>query len=82
MRGRELEDGLVHLNRLGRNLRQRVIVNYVNQTGAKEIGVDSGGLFKEFWTQICSQLFNPNFALFCATEGKPVKHDWLGRVSY
>lgn len=47
MRGRVLEDGLLHLNKLGRSLRQRIIVRYLNQAGTEEIGLDAGGLFKE-----------------------------------
>ena len=50
MRGRVLEDGLIHLNNLGRNMRQRIVVNYLSQAGTRESGVDVGGLFKEFWT--------------------------------
>jgi len=67
-RGRVLEDGLIHLNKLGRNLRQRIIVQYLNQAGAKEAGLDAGGLFKEFWTDLCDLAFNPNYALFQETE--------------
>merc|ERR1719148_201228 len=70
MRGRVLEDGLIHLNKLGRNLRQRIIVNYQNQAGAKESGIDAGGLFKEFWADLSAQSFDPNYALFRVTEGE------------
>eukprot|EP00554_Chaetoceros_debilis_P010606 CAMPEP_0194108264 /NCGR_PEP_ID=MMETSP0150-20130528/8003_1 /TAXON_ID=122233 /ORGANISM="Chaetoceros debilis, Strain MM31A-1" /LENGTH=932 /DNA_ID=CAMNT_0038796929 /DNA_START=1307 /DNA_END=4105 /DNA_ORIENTATION=+ len=68
MRGRVLEDGLTHLNKLGANLRRRIIVQYVNAAGSTESGLDAGGLFKEFWTDLCAQSFNPNWALFCETE--------------
>uniref|UniRef100_A0A7S2UH98 HECT-type E3 ubiquitin transferase n=1 Tax=Attheya septentrionalis TaxID=420275 RepID=A0A7S2UH98_9STRA len=68
-RGRILEDGLLHLNHLGRNLRQRLVVQYLNEAGAREAGVDVGGLFKEFWTDLSNMAFDPNFALFRATEG-------------
>jgi len=67
-RGRTLEDGLIHLNKLGRNLRQRLIVNYVNEGGTNETGIDAGGIFKEFWTDLSALSFNPNYALFCVTE--------------
>eukprot|EP00979_Chaetoceros_neogracilis_P006280 scaffold1269_cov242-Chaetoceros_neogracile.AAC.1 len=40
MRGRVLEDGLIHLNKLGSNLRRRIIVQYVNSAGASETGLD------------------------------------------
>eukprot|EP00804_Cyclotella_cryptica_P013242 CCRYP_007021-RA/>CCRYP_007021-RA protein AED:0.07 eAED:0.07 QI:1533/0.88/0.9/1/0.88/0.9/10/126/925 len=68
MRGRVLEDGLLHLNNLGRNMRQRIVVNYLSQVGTKETGVDVGGLFKEFWTDLSNLAFDPNYALFRVTE--------------
>lgn len=47
MRGRVLEDGLAHLNKLGRDMRQRIVVSYLSEAGARETGIDVGGLFKE-----------------------------------
>eukprot|EP00557_Chaetoceros_sp_GSL56_P007737 CAMPEP_0176505780 /NCGR_PEP_ID=MMETSP0200_2-20121128/16685_1 /TAXON_ID=947934 /ORGANISM="Chaetoceros sp., Strain GSL56" /LENGTH=1269 /DNA_ID=CAMNT_0017905373 /DNA_START=111 /DNA_END=3920 /DNA_ORIENTATION=+ len=68
MRGRLIEDGLTHLNKLRSNLRQRLIVQYVNSAGAAEVGLDAGGLFKEFWSDLSNQSFNPHWALFRETE--------------
>jgi len=68
MRGRVLEDGLIHLNKLGSNLRRRIVVQYVNSAGTSETGLDAGGLFKEFWTDLSNQSFDPNWALFKETE--------------
>jgi hypothetical protein len=68
-RGRILEDGLVTMNNLGRNMRQRLAVQYYNDAGRREDGVDAGGLFKEFWTDLCAIAFDPNYALFRVTEG-------------
>lgn len=67
-RGRILEDGLATMNHLGRNLRQRLSVQYFNEAGARETGIDAGGLFKEFWTDLCAIAFDPNYALFSTTE--------------
>jgi ubiquitin-protein ligase E3 C len=67
-RGRVLEDGLATMNKLGRNLRQRIVVRYYNNDGA-EIGFDAGGLFKEFWIDLSNIAFNPNFGLFRMTDG-------------
>ena len=53
MRGRVLEDGLNHLNKLGNNLRRRLIVQYVNAAGATEAG--------EFIPYTCIILFDPTF---------------------
>jgi hypothetical protein len=69
-RGRILEDGLATLNNLGRNMRQRIAVQYHNEAGTRESGIDAGGLFKEFWTDLSAIAFNPHYALFRVTEGK------------
>jgi ubiquitin-protein ligase E3 C len=69
MRGRVLEDGLSTMNKLGKDMRKRIIVYYLNEAGAQEAGVDVGGLFKEFWTDISAIAFDPNYALFRITEG-------------
>lgn len=70
-RSRVLEDGLAHLNKLGRDLRQRIVVSYLSEVGARETGVDVGGLFKEFWTDLSALAFNPDYALFKIAEGSP-----------
>jgi len=69
IRGRILEDGLATMNNLGRNMRQRLAVQYFNEAGMRESGIDAGGLFKEFWTDLCAIAFDPNYALFRVTEG-------------
>lgn len=67
-RGRILEDGLATMNNLGSDMRQRIAIQYYNEAGAKETGIDAGGLFKEFWTDLCAIAFDPNYALFKVTE--------------
>ena len=52
-RGRVLEDGLATLNKLGPNLRQRIAVQYQNEAGTRETGIDAGGLFKVRESYIC-----------------------------
>uniref|UniRef100_A0A7S1VV74 HECT-type E3 ubiquitin transferase n=1 Tax=Grammatophora oceanica TaxID=210454 RepID=A0A7S1VV74_9STRA len=69
MRGRVLEDGLATMNKLGKRMRERIVVHYLNEAGAQEAGIDVGGLFKEFWTDLCQVAFDPNYALFRVTEG-------------
>lgn len=68
-RGRLLEDGLATMNHLGTNMRLRIAVQYVNEAGARETGIDAGGLFKEFWTDLSAIAFDPNYALFKVAEG-------------
>lgn len=58
------------MNHLGRNMRQRIAVQYHNEAGMRESGVDAGGLFKEFWTDLSAIAFDPNYALFRVTEGR------------
>jgi len=69
-RGRILEDGLATMNNLGSGMRQRLNVNYYNEAGTMETGIDAGGLFKEFWTDLCAIAFDPNYALFSVTDGE------------
>ena len=40
------EDGLRELNGLGPALKRRLQVEFINEFGAAETGVDVGGLFK------------------------------------
>ncbi|KAL7447786.1 hypothetical protein ACHAWC_000107, partial [Mediolabrus comicus] len=49
-------------------MRQRICVNYISDAGTREKGVDVGGLFKEFWTDLSALAFDLNFALFKVTE--------------
>lgn len=68
-RGRLLEDGLATMNNLGSRMRQRISVQYINEAGTRETGVDAGGLFKEFWSDLCALAFRLDYALFTITEG-------------
>lgn len=52
-------------------MRRRLNVQYYNAVGTRESGIDAGGLFKEFWTDLCSIAFDPNYALFKVTESGP-----------
>ena len=81
-RGRILEDGLATMNKLGVGMRQRISVQYHNEAGAREDGVDAGGLFKEFWTDLCAIAFDPNYALFRVTEGTLSLHGLIGVVTF
>jgi ubiquitin-protein ligase E3 C len=57
-RGRILEDGIATMNNLGSNMRQRISIQYYNEAGTRETGVDAGGLFKEFWTDLSASKFD------------------------
>jgi hypothetical protein len=46
------------------------VVRYVNDFGEDEAGIDIGGLFKDFWTDLSARVFNPSFGLFAVTESQ------------
>jgi ubiquitin-protein ligase E3 C len=35
------------------------VVHYLYEAGTEEAGIDVGGLFKEFWTDLCAIAFDP-----------------------
>ena len=64
-----LMDGLKQLEGLpGHTWKSRMQIQYVNEFGENEAGIDSGGLFKDFVTDLSALIFNPNYGLFCSTE--------------
>lgn len=66
-RGHVLEDGLAALGSGGRAERQtkkRLIVMYTGAAGHEESGIDMGGLFKDFWTDLSALSFDINYGLF------------------
>eukprot|EP00539_Tryblionella_compressa_P016401 CAMPEP_0178856842 /NCGR_PEP_ID=MMETSP0746-20121128/24153_1 /TAXON_ID=913974 /ORGANISM="Nitzschia punctata, Strain CCMP561" /LENGTH=344 /DNA_ID=CAMNT_0020523065 /DNA_START=45 /DNA_END=1078 /DNA_ORIENTATION=+ len=56
------------MNNLGSDMRQRIAIQYYNEADTKETGIDAGGLFKEFWTDLSAIAFDLNFALFCIND--------------
>ncbi|CAM9198671.1 unnamed protein product [Scytosiphon promiscuus] len=70
-RGHVLEDGLAALGSGGRAERQakkRLIVMYTGAAGHEESGIDMGGLFKDFWTDLSALAFDINYGLFRVTK--------------
>ena len=61
------EDGFDQLNAQGPNLKRRVQVIFVSKHGYEEAGVDGGGLFKDFLTDICKIAFDIDLGLFQRT---------------
>lgn len=45
-------------------------MRYVNDFGEEEAGIDIGGLFKDFWTDLSARVFNPSFGLFSMTSSQ------------
>ncbi|ETV85916.1 hypothetical protein, variant [Aphanomyces astaci] len=67
-RGYVLEDGLTKLNALRRDLKKKVQVHFINEAGTEEVGIDAGGLFKEFWTELSQLAFDPHYGLFQCSD--------------
>lgn len=44
--------------------RGQIQVEFVDQFGSPEAGIDAGGLFKEFWTSLSAIAFDPSYGLF------------------
>ncbi|KAF0449000.1 HECT-domain-containing protein [Gigaspora margarita] len=63
-----LDDGYKQLGRLtATQIKGQIRVMFVNETGVDEIGVDQGGPFKEFITQLIAEAFDPKCGLFAVT---------------
>lgn len=58
-----VEDGFARLNALGSKLKCCVNVSFVNELGLAEAGLDYGGLFKEFLTDLAKAAFDPGYEL-------------------
>nr|PNR53004.1 hypothetical protein PHYPA_009379 [Physcomitrium patens] len=62
-----VEDGFSQLNALGPKLKCCINVSFVNELGLAEAGLDYGGLFKEFLTDLAKAAFDPGYGLFVQT---------------
>ena len=64
-----LEDGMKAMERIqGANIKMRIQIQYINEFGEAEAGIDIGGLFKDFVTELSDRIFDPNYGLFCMTD--------------
>ncbi|XP_068726665.1 ubiquitin-protein ligase E3C-like [Montipora capricornis] len=50
------------------NLRQKLRVRMINAQGLEEAGVDGGGIFREFLSQLLKAGFDPNIGFFKSTH--------------
>ncbi|VVD01449.1 ubiquitin-protein ligase E3C [Leptidea sinapis] len=50
------------------NLKLKLRVQLINQAGVEEAGVDGGGLFREFLSELLKSAFDPNRGLFRLTR--------------
>ncbi|KAF7729972.1 Ubiquitin-protein ligase E3B [Apophysomyces ossiformis] len=64
-----LEDGFRGLNGMSPSAwKGNIRVQFVNELGVDEAGIDQGGPFKDFVSLLISEVFKPSFALFSSTE--------------
>jgi len=64
-----LEDGFEHFKHLtGVAVRQRLRVEFIDEHGMLEAGVDGGGLFKDFLEELVKTGFDPQYGFFAQTE--------------
>jgi hypothetical protein len=66
-RGFALEDGLANMDRMAGSMKKRIQVIYTS-LGREEPGIDMGGLFKDFWTELANVIFDAGYGLFKTTE--------------
>lgn len=45
-------------------MKKRLSVQFTGAAGHEELGIDMGGLFKDFWTELSSLAFDVNYGLF------------------
>ncbi|KAL1745181.1 HECT-domain-containing protein [Schizophyllum fasciatum] len=65
-RGRVAEDGF---DRLGdADLKAPLEISFIDQFGEPEAGIDGGGLFKEFFTSLCKEVFDTDRGLWLANK--------------
>jgi len=70
-----LEDGYHKLHRLGPELKRTVRIQFINELGEEEPGVDGGGLFKDFLESLLSTAFDTQYGFFYAnSENKLYPH--------
>jgi ubiquitin-protein ligase E3 C len=59
------DDGFIHLHNLGGSgLKKRLQIQFVDEYGMPETGIDGGGLFKEFLTALGKEAFDTNRGLW------------------
>ncbi|KAG8995219.1 hypothetical protein FRB94_009328 [Tulasnella sp. JGI-2019a] len=67
-RGQIAKDGYDSLNQLGAQLKGRIQITFVDQFGEEEMGVDGGGVFKEFLTSLSKEAFDTDRGLWLVTD--------------
>lgn len=77
-----IEDAFDGMDVHGVALRRRIRVQFVDQYGMAEAGVDGGGLFKDFLESLMKEAFGPDSGLFSSTADHRVYPTPLGRSAW
>ena len=83
-----VEDGLKEFGRIAmgdnarRNLKCRLFVQYINEHGAPEAGIDAGGVFKEFLEELVRKTFGSNLGFFKATPLRELYPNPIAKALY
>ncbi|KNE71291.1 hypothetical protein AMAG_20330 [Allomyces macrogynus ATCC 38327] len=59
-----VEDGFAKIHPLGSRLKGRLAISFLSELGMEEAGIDGGGVFKEFFTMLANEAFDPKMGLF------------------
>ncbi|KAJ4475005.1 HECT-domain-containing protein [Lentinula aciculospora] len=65
-RGSVAQDGFDHLG--DADLKNPIQIVFIDQFGAEEAGIDGGGVFKEFFTSLCKEVFDTDRGLWLSNE--------------
>ena len=65
-RDRVAQDGFDKLE--GINLKSMFQIEFIDQFGAVEAGIDGGGVFKEFFTSLCKEVFDTDRGLWLTNK--------------
>lgn len=65
-RGSVAQDGFDRLGEV--DLHAPVAITFVDQFGNEEAGIDGGGVFKEFLTSLCKEVFDTDRGLWLANK--------------
>lgn len=49
------------------DLRHKLRIQFINSIGLEEVGIDGGGIFKEFINEVLKTAFDPNRGFFLLT---------------
>ena len=67
-RSRFVEDGISAFTKAKcRDLKDRLVIRYINDFGEEEMGIDSGGLFKDFINDLGGRIFGIYTYMFIET---------------